>query len=660
MEQTTTQDAIIPLDLSEEEADRVIQHVNTMWDKGIEARKTYKDDWTACDRAYRCELEPINSDILESGFSQKCLPWAFEAAESWFSHIYSTTYPRDDQVFSLTGRTDEDEEPAEALEKFMMYKLDQMRFGRSYADALRQLVRRNHTVLKAYWKRTERVSYEGVQEEGRNLYESNVKTTYNGLAIDVIDLDDFAFYPIYGDFDKTTRIHQFRRHLDELQAAAQDAGYFNLHEIEEKECEPQAKVAIEDRDAALKAKGLRVREAWIHRIKINDRIFRNVVATVVNEKYLIRFQPNTYPGGASPFVFMALRPDGDCLYGYGLNSRGLPVLAAANEIFNSRLDEIRIRIHPPTKYYDDGVFNPRNAVSTPGAFFRVAGPESVANNLIPMNSDLSAIGLTYTEVAELKVEFESVTVPKVVKGMIDAKVGGTTATEIAQAQNNSSGRMNIDAERIDQCLLTPMFLLMYANLTQKIESDPEIRLEFARVTQPSGQMVEDPQTGAAIWQQFMPEEILQKLPQPLPMESVDIKLVAYQNFLRKQQQLQAMAQTIPMLIQTPAAKYLDYGKMADSALRLSELPENLMMDEAQQKQADESEQQAQQQAQQMQVAEVQGKLQLEQQKLQQDYEIAMAKIELERMKLQMDMQMRLYAEQQRDSEDQSAQDTRTE
>lgn len=654
MEEQNNQDVITPLQLTDEQADRVIQHVNTMWDKGVEARKTYKEDWTACDRAYNCELEPLESAPMETGFSQKCLPWAFESAESWFSHIYGTTYPRDDQVFSLTGRTDEDEESAEALEKFMTYKLDQMSFGKAYSDALKQLVRKNHTVLKTYWKRTERVSYTGTQQDGQNLYESNVKTTYNGLAADVIDLDDFAFYPIYGDFDKTTRIHQFRRHLDELYAAAQSAGYFGLSEIEEKECEP-TKVTKEDRDEAQKAKGLRVREAWIHRIKIEDKVFRNVVATVVNEKYLIRFQPNTYPDGASPFIFMALRPDGDCLYGYGLNSRGLPVLAAANEIFNSRLDEIRIRIHPPTKYYDDGVFNVRNAVATPGAFFRVAGPESIANNLIPMNSDLSAIGLTYTEVAELKVEFESVTVPKVVKGMIDAKTSGTTATEIAQAQNNSSGRMNIDAERIDQCLLTPMFSLMYANLTQKIESDPEIKLEFARVTQPSGQMVEDPQTGAAIWQQFTPDEILQRLPQPLPMESVDIKLVAYQNFLRKQQQLQAMAQVMPMLMQTPAAKYLDYGKMADSAIRLSELPDNLMLDEAQQKQADQNEQQQQQQQLQMQTAEVQGKLQLEHQKLQQDYEIAMAKLELERMKIQMDMEARMYASQQRDSESKSAQ-----
>lgn len=616
-----------PVTLSSDDQEEIITFVKDAWDRGKQDRKKYEDHWKECENAYHCVMEPIESPELD-WVSNICLPWAYDASESWYAHIHSTTIPKNDQIFTISGRTVEDHPGADVMQKYLEYRFARNDFSRQLGRAEQDLARRNHAVLKVYWREETTVEYPWVDEPvmdidpltGEPMQVGTKKVrkpqetpVFNNVWIDVIDIDNFVMHPIRGCFDKTTRIHETYRHYEDLMASADKTNYFNLDQLsldDEKNSESERSNTARESECKKQPKGLKIKEAWIHRVKIGDKVYRNYVATVVNDKVLVRFQP--FPPGCpkSPFVFMALRPDGDCFYGDGLNSKGLGVLKAANKIFNSWLDEDALTVHTTHKYYDDGVINPYAIVRRPGAMIKLAGPESVQSNLIPLIDNPSKQQQAMQDLAALKVEFETVTVPKVVKGMIE--VGReNTATEITQAQNNSSGKMHIDAFNINDFLIKPVLERAYQAIYDRMQIDPSISQEIQQVTQPKDA-------------NGFP---LRELP-VLPLPEVDIKIVGYQNVIRKQEALQNMGIAIPQLAQSPAGQYLKWANLAEDTFTLMDLDKDrLLMNEDERKQVDE-------QAAQQPHPEVM-KLQLQKEKQDQDFQLKTMELQLKELELQL-------------------------
>jgi len=640
-----------PVTLSADDQEEIITFVKDCWDKGKAERKKYMDHAKECEDAYHCRMEPIESPELD-WMSNTCLPWAYDAAESWFAHIHSTTIPKNDQIFTISGRTEEDHPGADVMQKYLEYRFHRNKFAEQLGRAYQDLARKNHACLKVYWREDSTVEYNWVDEPvmGETLDEMGMpaiapigikkvrkpetKTTFDNVWIDVVDLDCFVMYPTKGDINKTTRMEETYRYYEDLMADAKAGknNYFNLSEIS-KDDEKNTEVLDKKNEVKNKTRGLRIKEAWIDRVKIGDQVYRNYLATIVNDKVLIRFQP--FPPGCpkSPYVWMALRRDGDSLYGYGLNSKGLGILKSANRIFNSWIDEVNLTQHNAYKYYDDGVFNPYNVVRRPGAFTKLAGPESVAANLVPLIDDLSKQQQAMVDLQALKVEFETVTVPKVVKGMIEVE-RESTATEQNLAQNNASGKMHIDAYNINDGLIQPALELSYQAIYDRVQfekadgSGPIIQ-EIQAVCQPK-----DPQTGAP----------LQELP-ILPLPEVDIKIVGYQNVIRKQEQLQNMGAALPQLVQSPAAPYIKWTNVAEDIFNLMDLDKDrLLMQDEERKAQDESQRAAAEEEKQMLVAEAMGKFEIEKQKLAQEFEIKQMELQLKAQELTLKQQELLLKE----------------
>lgn len=627
----------------------VITFVKHAYDKGIKERKKYQDHWERAEKAYHCEMEPINSPEMEWA-SNGCLPWVYDAVESAVAHIHNTTIPKNDKVFTISGRTDEDHKGAEIMEKYMSYCFERNRYPEQLGKAFHQLYRKNHTCLKVYWKTEETTAYKwvtepvidpftgqqqfnpetGAMQEVRRKQPETIKT-FNNVWIDVVPIEQFVMYPISGELNQTTRIHKTHRFYEDLMASAEQTNYFNLEDIK---LDDEGKTDTERPDLDTTSmthetlpkgmtSGLEIKEAWIHRLKIGDKVYRNYVATIVNDKTLIRFQPSPYPDGTSPFVFMALKPDGENLYGYGLCSKGLDILDKANRLWNAKSDGVSLAQHPPHKYYDDGIFDPNNVVARPGAMIPMSGPESVAGNLIPVMSDLSGLQLSYTEIGELKAEFESVTVPKVVKGMIETG-HDATATEIQNVQNNSSGKMHVDAFNINDKLIKPTVSSQYQLVYERQGWDDEVRQDIQTVTQPKDEN----------------GNFINELPL-LPLPNVDIKVVGYQNTIRKQEMLQNIGQIIPQLSESPAGKYLNWENISEDIANLADLDsERLFVDEEKRKEMDDKAEAQQQEAiqhqQELEKMEVQKeleKLKLQEQKQQQDYDIKLKELEIKEAEL---------------------------
>jgi hypothetical protein len=640
-----------PVTLSHDDQQAIITFVKDCETKGRRDRKKYIDHAKQCEDAYHCRMEPIDDPELD-WMSNECLPWAYDASDSWKAHIHTTTIPKQDQIFTIAGRTQEDHPGADVMQKYLEYRFERNKFRSQLGKAYDDLKIKNHCCLKVYWKEDYTVEYNWVDkpvtetqiynhpEMGEMPVEVQTGTkrvrdpkevvVFNNVWIDVIDLDNFVMFPIRGDITKTTRIHTTYRPYEDLIASTEskENNYFNLSEIslddEDDSVDGMDKDDSQDLPKGV-TKGLKIKEAWIHRVKIGDKVYRNYIATIINDKVLVRFQP--FPPGAprSSFVFMALRPDGDCFYGYGLNSKGLGILRAANKKFNGWIDEGVLTQHGAHKYYDDGVYNPNNVVRRPGAQIKLAGPESVAANLVPLVDNPAGMQDAQVELAALKVEFETVTVPKVVKGMIETGQDHT-ATEISQAQNNSNGKMHIDAFNINDDLLLPTLELAYQAIYDRAQWDETVQEDIRVITQPK-----DPATG----------QPMGELP-ILPLPEVDIKIVGYQNVIRKQEQLAGMGQAMPLLAQSPAGKYLKWDNVGEDTLRMLELDTSrLYMNEDERKNVDAGAQKqnddamAQQQHQQeLLIQKEVMTLQLQKEKQDQDYELKKIELELKRIDIE--------------------------
>lgn len=634
-----------PVNLSYDDQEEIITFVKDTWDKGKAERKYWIDQAKQCEDAYHCRREPILSPEL-SWMSNICLPWAYDASDSWYAHIHQTTIPKNDQIFTISGRTDEDHPGADMMQKYLEYRFDRNHYARQLGRAYKDLSIKNHTCLKVYWREDITVEYNWVDEpvmglvphpETSELVPGQVGTNkvrkpqerqlFNNVWVDVVDLDNFVMHPIRGDFEKTTKIHETYKYYEDLKASAEtgESNYFNLDEItldDEKENSNPVRYEEKTGDKRHPA-GLNIKEAWIHRVKIGDKVYRNYIATIVNGKTLIRFQP--FPPGCpkSPFVFMALRPDGDCFYGFGLNSKGLGILETVNKKYNGWVDEGQLTQHQAHKYYNDGVFNPNNVIRRPGAMVELT-QQGVQDNLIPLIDNLAPQQQIMQDLAALKIEFEQVTVPKVVKGMIDTG-NDHTATEISQAQNNSNGKMHIDAYNINDFLIKPVIELTYQAIYDRMQFDESITQEIQTVTQPKDQNGNP----------------MRELP-ALPLPEVDIKVVGYQNVIRKQEQLAAAGQVIGTLAQTPAAQYIKWYGVLEQGVELSDLDKDrIIMNDDERKAADQQnqqqqqgQQQADQQAQQLMVQQGMAQLTLQKEKQDQDYHIKQIELELKRIEIE--------------------------
>lgn len=597
MEQQINLDQPKQVTLTEIEETKIVNFITNAWDDGEKARAPYKKDWEECDKAYAMLADPIEDDEMKWVFNL-ILPWAHDSVDSWYATMHPSLMPTSETIFTITGRTTEDHPGAKVMEDYLKYCYERNRFSDQFGKALKQLARKNHTCVKRYWRKDSRVEYGWVTGEDEvERKEPSEQTTYNGVYFDTIDIEDFVFFPIKGDINKTTRIHKTYRYLDELKEAVQneEAPYFNLDKIKDKG-EPDNSTTGTVSDKEKKPEGVELKEAWIHRIKIGDKVYKNYVATIANGKVLIRFQPNPYPNGDSPFTWTAFNPDGNCLLGYGLNSPGLGIFKGANFIFNQRLNELTVKLYGAYTYNKaDTAFNPYTFVSCPGALIGV-GPET---NLAPLAAHLQHLQIAYAEVAELKAEFESVTVPKAVKGMQEARQA--TATEISQVATSASGKQHVQAFHIEETLLGPLLKGAYAMTYQKMKEDPEVLADVARVTQDATEVIDKDVNGAEIDPQVVEipiQNLVDKLPSPLPLPEVDVKLVGYQNVQRRQQELQSYREVIGELAQTPAAKYIKWDGVGETTFRLHQIdPDSVMMDEDERKEVDKREKDSVQQQQ---------------------------------------------------------------
>ncbi len=602
---------------------QIVGFVREMWDKGEKARQPYMEDWEKHSKAYDCRYEPKQDKRL-NWRSKAYLPWVYDAIETAHSYLYAATLPKDDDLFFLEGRTKEDQAALDEQQKFEAYHFEKAAFSRAYNHALKNFTKKAHFIMKEVWRVENFIEYP--------LGEAQVKpkeSAVKGLSFEVVEPENFVFFPTKVPPHKRTEIEKSEKYIEDIIATASSgaAPYFNVDEL---------KQMLERQTGDAKNKPTCVKEAWIHRIVLDGKVYRNYIATVVDDKILVRFQPNRYPQGRTPYHFEAYEPDGQYNWGYGLCSKALPVLYAANDQLRAYVDSLKLDAHQMRKYWDDGVFDPYAFVARPMGLVKMSQESVAGGNLMPMETDISKYQVVLASITALKAEFQEVTIPQIIKGQIEE--GVKTATEASLIHQNSGSKLGVVADRLNKGPLKGLIELGYLLISTMVQMDPSVFEEFVRVVVPSqevddmGNMVPvDPMEAAAKIKWF-------------PLPEIDVKVVGYDHFIRRQSTAANIESFLTSYAQTPGGKYIRWYESGQDASRMLGLDTSRILADADEKQAlDQAEGEAQsaQQAAQQQEIEFNRQMQqalveVELAKIESNKQIALAKEQTAQIKLQVE------------------------
>lgn len=475
-------------------------------------------------KAYNCQHEDV---ILKRNGSKAYLPWVYTSVESWLARMSNSLVPNDEDMFALAGETPDDQAGCDMASEYLKAKFKEIGFQQVFESALKELAFGDCTV-RVGWLKEEKSFTVGIDQfTGMPLKGKEV--IYQGVYYEPINYKDFIIYPLTGDISRTSCAHRVWRHVDELMAAQENGVYVNVDRIAQDKADKQNE-GIENKSGDVSHhQGLEVKEYWIHRIKVEGQVYHNMVATIVEGKYLIRFEPNPYDYGLRPFIYSALIQDINQNTGHGITDKAYEIQKIANFVMNQVLDESKVKLYGAYKYVDDGVFNPGGFVSRPGGLVKVAD----LNNIAPLNPNIGQVSFGMQELEYLEHQFEVTTgVPKFLKGMQDDNPNDT-ATAKRLAAEGADTRFRAQARRINETLLKPMVMMAYVLTRQYAMSDPEVLKDIARITQKSRVEVQDPMTGQVTMQEIPDEMLAQALPAIPPLSKVDVNIVGFENVLDK-------------------------------------------------------------------------------------------------------------------------------
>lgn len=503
--------------LTEQEEQELNNKLNELWKLGEDAKADSMKRKERVRKAYDCQHEQI---ILKRNGSKAYLPWVYTAIESAHARLSSALMPKDEDVFVLSGETEDDQAGCDVMTEYIKSVCKDMDFPSKFDDGLKELLF-GDVVFKVTWRRDEKQETQFI--EGQPTQATVID--YNSFYAEPIPSKDFIIYPVSGDFARASCAHRVWRHKDELLAVQEQGFYRNVDLISDGDDKSHS-TTKDDTDH----QGLAVKEYWLHRIKIGDKVYKNMVATQVDDKHIIRFEPNKYDYGITPFVYCPLIKDYGKLTGHGLCDRAYEIQKQANFVINQVFDESKVKLFGFYKYVSDSAFNPASFVARPGGLVEVGD----LNNLQPVNPNINQLSFGITELQFLQNEFETTTgVPKFLTGVRDQDSGKDTATAKRLAADGADTRFRSIGNRVNQNLVKPLFSMFYALTRQMAIQDPEVLKDIANRTQQRFVEMTDPMTGQKVKREFTPEELVAKLPNIPGLTKVDINVVGFENVLDK-------------------------------------------------------------------------------------------------------------------------------
>jgi hypothetical protein len=598
--------------LKESQYCEVAKWVEARRKKSEEDRKSMIELGQRCEDAYNCKPffgEDHRRKVYEDLYYP---PYATEAIDSAIAHLQPTMIPRDDKWFILKSREAKDQDTLEEQEEWLQYCFDVDGFTQKFTDWLKVRLNWGSAGFKVTMK----------QEYSTAIGDTEPSLTFYSPSFSIIHPKDLFIYPVMGQEKHRTFIHRTNHTLGDLLDfnIDEEQGYFVSEEykkwlMEEKEKKDEGTHTVYTMD-----------EAWISEMRLpNGTMFQNVVATVVQGKYLIRFANNDYPNGRTPFLW----DNGDMdVYGYPFFAKALDLAQAATGLFNDSLQAVRLGVSPVNTYLvGDDVFDPANVEMTAGALIPVQRHETLSQ----LQIDLRNATMAFEAMGLIQEQIESITVPKIIKAGLGAS-DNQTATASNHQQANATSRLRMLAYGTNTSILKPAVEMAY-DLSHAIAVQELETYGIEGVLQDNNTLLSRVLAVTGGYE-LSPEELQEALDGLKPSRMLNISVIGYENSIQKQQQLQAIQGLAPFL-QDPEAKAIynlrNLSKQWSVASGLD--GDFILKSEEEVARQQQQAQEAQQQQQQMMMQDAQQKMQLEVQKLQLEAQKVQAEVELRKADL---------------------------
>lgn len=196
---------------------------------------------------------------------------------------------------------------------------------------------------------------------------------------------------------------------------------------------------------------------------------RSWTCVIANNRTLLKFEP-THLWSQTPHIQLARLIDvPGSVYGGGLVEESLGLTDATTVRFNQILDAAAVAINPETKVFDDGVYDPENAESGPGAQHIVGD----MNNLQPLRKDLQGLSLAFTEIGLLMA---------LVQQMFRSPNAGAStrgdnsATRTARDTSVMGGSLQDMARFVEETALIPILSMQLRHSQQYLAENIVVRI----------------------------------------------------------------------------------------------------------------------------------------------------------------------------------------
>jgi hypothetical protein len=316
----------------------------------------------------------------------------------------------------------------------------------------------------------------GEQPTGQFSVEPSEYVTYEGPGAEAVDLFNFWVAPEAQDVQNARytiqRVYRDRDYID--QKIAEGVFHLPSHldpgdwvgDADQERWEKEGEVELWSGSHDPTRKAVELREFWT----LDGR-----VATVANEKVILRHTRNPFHHGMKPYCRMVDYLMEHEFYGVGEIEPLEGIQDSVNAISNQRIDNIRLILNRMLGVSIDDIEDPRDLVSRPGGIVRVRGGRVVQEAIMPIDVP-DVTNSAYMEVDALERAAEKVSAVTGYQTGVETPSLNRTATGASLLNQAGESRFAMKNKLIELMGLKDL-ARMYAMLIQQFfEGERAIRI----------------------------------------------------------------------------------------------------------------------------------------------------------------------------------------
>lgn len=374
------------------------------------------------------------------------LPEIYELSQTLQAHLTESLYSNPEAMFDVFGRDAESQKFA-YLQKSMLTNLfEDMGINNEIEKVIKSVVETGEATIFIGWERKKRYKRRSLVDNVLNPTEGESVMTYDGPRVKVIKSENFVFDRELSDkWDSCGKIYRDTATLKEVLS---DSSYNLLTKEKEETIREFLLTKTELNGKESSGNCLSVTEYWGDISTPEGQILENMLITVVEDEFMVRFERNPYC--INPFIYACIIEDPSTGRGISPLRAAVEISKFSSRILNKQLDALSLIMNPPY-LAPKGSFQGEQKV-TPGKIIEY-DVSLMPEKPIPLSFEKALLGWDFIKF--FKTETESVT--GVFRNMSgDLRTDKRTATEVSYSVSGQAARLNSLLDSISRKIIIPI------------------------------------------------------------------------------------------------------------------------------------------------------------------------------------------------------------